>query len=318
MRRRYLIMRIEDEIFELIRNSPELKPREHFIQQTKMKLMNEAKKYNQRQKLFNTSFYWSSIAATIAIVIWISFFGGITYISDSVSQVMASFQKNTTPQVAEDHHVNTPISTKNPTVFIYHTHNTESFTTLASNKKSFSDSKKNITLVGKKLNESLRDKEIYSLHNKIDIQKVLKNEGLKFEDSYKVSREIIKEVLEKNKDIKLVLDIHRDSSKREESTIKVNGKNVSRISFVVSAVSSKYEENRKIADLFHHKLQDKYPGISRGVLVGGKATKNNYNQDLFDNSLLIEIGGPENTLEEEYRSVEILSEVIIDVLDEIE
>lgn len=310
-------MRIEDEIFELIRNSPELKPREHFIQQTKMKLMKEAKEYNQRQKLFKTSFYWSSIAATLAIVIWISIFGGITYISDSVSQVMASFQKNTTHQVSENH-VNTPISSKNPNVFIYHTHNTESFTTLASDKKSFSDSKENITLVGKKLNESLRDKEIYSLHNKIDIQKILKNEGLKFEDSYKVSREILKGVLEKNKDIKLVLDIHRDSSKREESTIKINGKSVSRISFVVSAISSKYEENRKIADLFHHKLQEKYPGLSRGVLVGGKATKNNYNQDLFNNSLLIEIGGPENTLEEEYRSVEILSEVIVDVLDEIE
>lgn len=310
-------MRIEDEIFELIRNSPELKPREHFIQQTKMKLMKEAKEYNQRQKLFKTSFYCSSIAATLAIVIWISFFGGITYISDSVSQVMASFQKNTTHQVSENH-VNTPISSKNPNVFIYHTHNTESFTTLASDKKSFSDSKENITLVGKKLNESLRDKEIYSLHNKIDIQKILKNEGLKFEDSYKVSREILKGVLEKNKDIKLVLDIHRDSSKREESTIKINGKSVSRISFVVSAISSKYEENRKIADLFHHKLQEKYPGLSRGVLVGGKATKNNYNQDLFNNSLLIEIGGPENTLEEEYRSVEILSEVIVDVLDEIE
>lgn len=310
-------MRIEDEIFELIRNSPELKPREHFIQQTKMKLMKEAKEYNQRQKLFKTSFYWSSIAATLAIVIWISIFGGITYISDSVSQVMASFQKNTTHQVSENH-VNTPISSKNPNVFIYHTHNTESFTTLASDKKSFSDSKENITLVGKKLNESLRDKEIYSLHNIIDIQKILKNEGLKFEDSYKVSREILKGVLEKNKDIKLVLDIHRDSSKREESTIKINGKSVSRISFVVSAISSKYEENRKIADLFHHKLQEKYPGLSRGVLVGGKATKNNYNQDLFNNSLLIEIGGPENTLEEEYRSVEILSEVIVDVLDEIE
>lgn len=310
-------MRIEDEIFELIRNSPELKPREHFIQQTKMKLMKEAKEYNQRQKLFKTSFYWSSIAATLAIVIWISIFGGITYISDSVSQVMASFQKNTTHQVSENH-VNTPISSKNPNVFIYHTHNTESFTTLESDKKSSSDSKENITLVGKKLNESLRDKEIYSLHNKIDIQKILKNEGLKFEDSYKVSREILKGVLEKNKDIKLVLDIHRDSSKREESTIKINGKSVSRISFVVSAISSKYEENRKIADLFHHKLQEKYPGLSRGVLVGGKATKNNYNQDLFNNSLLIEIGGPENTLEEEYRSVEILSEVIVDVLDEIE
>lgn len=310
-------MRIEDEIFELIRNSPELKPREHFIQQTKMKLMKEAKEYNQRQKLFKTSFYWSSIAATLAIVIWISIFGGITYISDSVSQVMASFQKNTTHQVSENH-VNTPISSKNPNVFIYHTHNTESFTTLESDKKSSSDSKENITLVGKKLNESLRDKEIYSLHNIIDIQKILKNEGLKFEDSYKVSREILKGVLEKNKDIKLVLDIHRDSSKREESTIKINGKSVSRISFVVSAISSKYEENRKIADLFHHKLQEKYPGLSRGVLVGGKATKNNYNQDLFNNSLLIEIGGPENTLEEEYRSVEILSEVIVDVLDEIE
>ena len=115
-----------------------------------------------------------------------------------------------------------------------------------------------------------------------------------------------------------MFDIHRDSGERHQTTVEINGKSVSRITFAVSHLSSKYEENRHIAELFHNKLEEKYPGISRGIYIGGKKTQNTYNQDLFGNSLLFEIGGAENTLEEEYRSVEILSEVIDDVLDELE
>jgi stage II sporulation protein P len=60
------------------------------------------------------------------------------------------------------------------------------------------------------------------------------------------------------------------------------------------------------------------PGISKGIYIEGKETNNTYNQDLFGNSLLVQIGGVDNSIKEEYRSVEILSDVIDDILDELE
>lgn len=310
-------MRTEDEIFDVIKNSPDIKPREGFIYQTKLNLIKEAKRYNKKQKAIKMSYYLSGILAALVMVTWISFFGGTIYIADSVSQVMASLPKDNkeTSPIVENNKEN-----DNPLVFIYHTHNTESFIPLLNIKDpvNATDSKKNITLVGKKLDEFLQEKNIQSLHNKLDIQKILKSKGLNFSESYEETREIIKEVLSENKNLKIVLDIHRGSRERDQTTIDINGESVSRISFAVSPISSKYEENRYIAQLFHNKLEENYPGISSGIYTTGEETKNTYNQDLFGNSLLLEIGGPENTLEEEYRSVEILSEVIEDVLDETE
>ena len=305
-------MRNEDEIFDMIKNSPELKPRAEFVNQTKINLIKQAKRLNRKQKVIKSSYYWSGIITTIVVIAWISFFGGSQYVADSISQVMASITKT--------NNLSTPTTNVNPSVFIYHTHNTESFTPLLNidDPRYAVDNKKNITLVGNKLAESLKGKNINAVHNKSDIQQVLEKQDLKYSDSYLVTRDIINKTLDENKDIKLIMDIHRDSRKRNETTVEINGESVSLITFVVSHISSKYEENRYIAELFHNKLEEKYPGISSGVYTKGIETKNTYNQDLFGNSLLLQIGGPENTLEEEYRSVEILSEVIDDVLDEIE
>ncbi|MGM0878847.1 MAG: stage II sporulation protein D [Bacillota bacterium] len=317
-------MRNEEEIFDVIKNSSDMKPREEFIHQTKLNLIKEARRYNKKHKAIKLSYCLSGIVAALVMVAWISFFGGTQYIADSVSQVTASLTKanKETSPIAENKKESTPISNDNPSVFIYHTHNTESFTPLLNIKNdpmnAVVDDKKNITLVGKKLDEFLQEKNIQSLHNKSDIQKITKSKGLNFSKSYEITREIIKDVLNKNKNLKLILDIHRDSRERHQSTIEINGESVSRITFVVSHLSSKYEENRYIAELFHNKLEEKYPGISSGIRTMGKETNNTYNQDLFGNSLLVEIGGVENTLEEEYRSTEILSEIINDVLDETE
>ncbi|WP_299095100.1 stage II sporulation protein P [uncultured Metabacillus sp.] len=168
------------------------------------------------------------------------------------------------------------------------------------------------------LSKSLERKGIRSIHNKADVQKIVKDKKMTFAMSYEVTREMIQETLDEHRNIKLMIDIHRGSSKHEQTTVNFKGKRVSRISLVVSEVSSKFEENLKIAELFHNKLELKYPGISKGIIFSGKETNNTYNQDLFGNSLLIEIGGIENTLDEAYRSNEILSEIIYDVMDEIE
>ena len=46
----------------------------------------------------------------------------------------------------------------------------------------------------------------------------------------------------------------------------------------------------------------------------GERPANTYNQDLHGNSLLLNIGGSENNLEETYRTADIFAEVIKDTL----
>jgi stage II sporulation protein P len=84
---------------------------------------------------------------------------------------------------------------------------------------------------------------------------------------------------------------------------------------VISRNSVNYEENLKFAKLLHSVFEEKFPNLSWGVLVKDEpSNQNTYNLDLFGGSVLLEIGGPENTLEEEYRTVDALSEVIKEIL----
>ena len=57
-------------------------------------------------------------------------------------------------------------------------------------------------------------------------------------------------------------------------------------------------------------MEEKYPGISRGVFIKGKNEGNGvYNQDLTNKSMLLEFGGVGNNMEELNRSIEAFAEV---------
>jgi len=66
-----------------------------------------------------------------------------------------------------------------------------------------------------------------------------------------------------------------------------------------------------LAKELHQGLEKKYPGLSRGVLAKRKTSGNNglYNQDLSNNSILIEVGGVDNNMEELTNTVKAFSDV---------
>ena len=104
-----------------------------------------------------------------------------------------------------------------PLVFIYHTHNGESFiseTQVQDPNMAYHDSK-NITLIGEKLSHELKEKGINNIHDNRDIMGITKERGLSFNQSYMVSRESLQDAIQKNKNIKMAFDIHRDSLKGE-------------------------------------------------------------------------------------------------------
>ncbi len=71
-----------------------------------------------------------------------------------------------------------------------------------------------------------------------------------------------------------------------------------------------YESNQKLAMELHNLLDEKYKGVSRGVIVKNDPGSNSvYNQNLSDKAILIEFGGVDNTFEELNRSADALADV---------
>jgi stage II sporulation protein P len=197
-------------------------------------------------------------------------------------------------------------------VYIYHTHSRESYLPhlkgVTDPNKAF-HSKVNITLVGERLGKELEERGIGSVVDKMDFTGLLLKKGWNYtNDSYDVSRPVVQDVIAKNRDLTFFFDIHRDSSRRDITTVTINGKDYARTVFIIGRNNEKYEKNRQLAADLHHLLQKKYPGLSRGVLEKSKGNAR-YNQDLSENAILIEFGGVDNTFEELNRTAEAVADV---------
>ncbi|AIF43377.1 stage II sporulation protein P [Virgibacillus sp. SK37] len=198
-------------------------------------------------------------------------------------------------------------------VYIYNSHNRESFLPhlpgvtdpdLAHHKEV------NITKVSDRLAASLEAEGIGASVDNTDIMSILNKKGWGYGKSYEASRDVVKEAFATNKDIKFAFDLHRDSIQGDATTKKINGKSYARIMIVIGAEHKNYEKNLALATNLHYKLEDKYPGLSRGVYPKkGPGVNGIYNQDLSENLLVLEMGGVDNHLEELYRSADALAEV---------
>ncbi|ARK29305.1 stage II sporulation protein P [Halalkalibacter krulwichiae] len=197
-------------------------------------------------------------------------------------------------------------------VHIIHSHNYESFLPEleTNNPDEAHHSKINITLVGEKLSQELEKRGIGVEVEKRDIQGKLRDRGWQYNKSYDASRELVEEAMGKNGDLEFFFDLHRDSLPRDRTTVTINGEEFSRIVFVIGGNHDNYEQNFKLAEDLHNSLEEKYPGLSRGVILKqGRLTNGRFNQDLSDRAILMEFGGVGNTLEENYRSAEAVAEV---------
>ena len=197
-------------------------------------------------------------------------------------------------------------------VFIYHSHNTESYLPYLKDVKdpdSAYHNEINITQVGNRLQNALMAKGIGTVLNQEDIQQNLKEKGLKYSKSYQESRVVVQEAMSGNKDYQYFIDVHRDNRRKDQTTITINGQTYAKIACVVGGKNAKFEKNLALAERIHNELEKKYPGISRGVFKQGGAGQNGvYNQDLSEKALLIEAGGVDNTFEELNRSMDAFAD----------
>lgn len=197
--------------------------------------------------------------------------------------------------------------------FIYHSHNRESwFPELKDAVKDPNSSTKNITLVGKRLANQLEELGIGALHSDTDYPTAVAD--YKWALSYKYSMKTVKEALASTKSLKFVFDIHRDSQKRKYTTTEIGGKSYAQVYFIIGHKNPNWKKNEAFATQIHERLEKEYPGLSRGIWGKTAATGNGeYNQSLAEDSVLIEVGGVDNTLEESYRTADVLAKVIAEI-----
>lgn len=199
-----------------------------------------------------------------------------------------------------------------PQVLIYHTHNRESYLPMLkgiTNPNEAYNSKINVTLVGKHLGEALKQYGVESIISDKDYAKIVPS----FVKSYAYSLKTVKSVMADHHSIQYLFDIHRDSQPRSKTTININGKSYAQIYIIVGKQNPHWKENYQLALKLHQKMEVLYPGLSKSIYT--KAEGNGeYNQSVTPNSLLIEVGGVGNNLDELNRTAEAMAKVISEIV----
>lgn len=201
-----------------------------------------------------------------------------------------------------------------PVVFIYHSHNRESWNPVLNKKISNpNNEKQNITLVGRRLQKKLAQRGIGATHSNQDYATTVPDYNWSM--SYKYSKQTVKQAMHLNQHLQFFFDVHRDSTTRKHSTVTINGTPYAQVYFIIGRRNVNWKHNEKFAHEIHNKLESNYPGISRGILgKNAKQGHGEYNQSLSTNSVILEIGGVDNTLEEVYRTADVLATLIADVI----
>ena len=204
----------------------------------------------------------------------------------------------------------------NPLVYLYNTHQTEEYakTTLAEYSV-----RPNVSITNYIVQDILNKNGINSIVEEGSITEIRKLNNWNYAGCYKASRVLMEESKRKNNSLKYFIDLHRDSLSHDKTTIMIGEKSFAKIIFLIGLENQKYEQNLKFTEYINNKISEKYPGLSKGIYKKGGAGVNGvYNQDFSPYTILIEIGGEENTTTEVMNTTVALGEILSEVITEYE
>lgn len=197
-----------------------------------------------------------------------------------------------------------------PQVALYNTHTGESYA-LTDGVERLDGKRGGIVKVTEALQQALEQqyhiKTVYidKIHDRV------------YNKSYLESEKTVQQLLAEYPELKLILDIHRDSKRpRQDSFVEIDGQKVARIMIVVGsdarAEFPNWQQNLLLARQITKKLDEKYPGLSYGVRV----QQGRYNQHYHSGALLFEIGSVENSTDEAIRAARLLAGVLAEILSD--
>ena len=201
-----------------------------------------------------------------------------------------------------------------PTIYIYNTHQSEKY---KYDKKEDYNIDYNVILASYILKWNLSDLGLNSIVETKSISKTLKDNNLKYSQSYKASRLLMENAKKSNPELNFFIDVHRDSSVYEKTTCEIEGIKYAKILFVVGLEHDNYEKNLELATILNNRLKKINPCLSRGIYKkSGKGVNGIYNQDYSPNTILIEVGGQYNTIDEASRVLKVMASILYEYIME--
>ena len=199
-----------------------------------------------------------------------------------------------------------------PTIYIYNTHQTEEYRATSFLEYSVQP---NVMMASYILQEELEKDGYQVLVEEGSVPDLRNTMGLNYAGSYQVTKQMMQSAKEKYPTLTYFVDMHRDSLSYDRATLTVDNISYAKILFLIGLENPTYAENLAFTEIIDQKLNEKVPGISKGIYKKeGAGVDGVYNQDFSPRAILVEMGGPENTIDEVYRSVILLSEVLNEVI----
>lgn len=205
-------------------------------------------------------------------------------------------------------------------VLIVHTHATECFLDgdrdyyTSADKSRTTDNSKNVTALGNAISDKLNSAGIKTAHD------ATQHDYPSYNQSYSRAAKTIKSYLKKYPDIKVVIDIHRDSvqsgTTKTKLTADIAGKPAAQVMLVMGSQSGNvknfpnWKENLKLAMRLQKNLESMYPDLARPLSLMSRS----YNEPLTTGSMLIEIGTEANSFDEAKYSAGLLADSLIKTL----
>lgn len=188
-------------------------------------------------------------------------------------------------------------------VYLYNTHDLEQYKDFIQNIKI------NVGNASLLLSNNLKSIGIDVIVEKQKVSDLTNNDVSK---SFDTSKILIENIIQ-NENIDLFIDLHRDDEKKEVTTLELNGKKYAKVKFVVGRKNKNYMLNYNLTELINRKIKEKYPDLTRGIVLNDNYT---YNQELSEKIIFINIGGYENDIVEVKNTIDLLGTIIKEVLDE--
>ena len=203
-------------------------------------------------------------------------------------------------------------NSKEPTIYIYNTHYEEEYSYIENGTYNIIPTVATASLI---LQSELKNLGIYSVVEKTNTIEVLNKRKLPYSSSYKISREFLENSVLENKSLNYFIDLHRDSVKRNITTVEINNKIYAKVMFLLGLENPNYQENQKLMTYLNNYLEENYQGLSRGIYEKqGKGVNGVYNQDFNKNTILIEVGGFQNNIEEVSNTIKVIASCLYDYI----
>lgn len=192
-----------------------------------------------------------------------------------------------------------PQVTSDKKVYIYNTHQQEGY-----------QNDKTVVDASVELSNLLQKAGIQVVYETNDFPAWLRNNGLDYNSSYRASYFYMNEALVNYGGFDLIIDFHRDSVPRESSYVTIGDKSYAKMMFVIGGLSTNVDSVTALSN----DLTAKINAVLEGVVKTPMTREAYYNQQVYPNTVLIEVGSDNNTYEEVKNSTNLLAQAIIQYL----